>query len=156
MQQYAIQHNLTPFISMQNQISAVYREEEREMLRYCKLTGVGVIPWSPLARGFLARPADQKPTTRGASDRLIKNFTTDADRAVNKAVEEIAKARGKSMAQIALAYVANMDSVTAPIIGSTKLDSITELVEAAHLKLTAEEIEQISKPYQPKGIIGFA
>jgi aryl-alcohol dehydrogenase-like predicted oxidoreductase len=105
MQNYAINNKLTPFISMQNLFTAVYREEEREMIPLCKHYGVGIIPWSPLARGYLTRPAsEQKSTARGESDKLIASMEYGGSREINEVIEKLAKEKGKSMAQIALAY----------------------------------------------------
>lgn len=100
MQQYAIQHNLTPFISMQDLFNAAYREEEFEMFPTLKAFGVGCIPWSPLGRGFLTRPHDQGKTTRGGSDRLIGNFSSQTDLKINEAVQKVAKEHNASMAQV--------------------------------------------------------
>jgi aryl-alcohol dehydrogenase-like predicted oxidoreductase len=169
MQNYAINNRLTPFISMQNLYNAAYREEDREMLPLLKHYGVGCIPWSPLARGFLARPLDQqKDTTRGGSDRMIGSFSTDADQAINKAIEKLAKEKGHSMAQLAMGYVLSKPGITvrarpgcprrqrrqAPIIGSTKLESIQELANAIHIQLSPEEIKSIDDLYKPKPIFG--
>lgn len=107
MQQYAITHNLTPFTSMQNLFNATYREEEFEMLPTLKHFGVGCIPWSPLARGFLTRPHNQQNTSRSGSDRMIGAFSSDADKKVNEAVEKIAKEHGKTMAQVSCHLISN-------------------------------------------------
>jgi len=157
MQQYAIHNRLTPFISMQNLYNAIYREEEREMLPTLKHFGVGCIPWSPLARGFLARPVDSEDTSRGGSDHLVKKMTSaESDAKINAAVAELAKAKGYSMAQIALAYVLSKDLISAPIVGSTKLESIKELVGALDIKLSPEEIQKIEDPYTARAIFGHA
>ncbi|KAJ3710143.1 Aldo/keto reductase [Lentinula raphanica] len=128
MQNYAIQNQLTPFISMQNHYNLVYREEEREMFPTLKHFGVGSIPWSPLARGLLSRPLDQQ-TKRSESDRMIKaHGTVDSTVTIVKRVEEIAKKKNAKMAQVAIAWVMARDGVTAPIVGTTSLDNLDELL----------------------------
>jgi len=133
MQNYAITHKLTPFISMQNHHSLVYREEEREMFPTCKHFGVGIIPWSPLARGMLTRPiAAQKDTSRGNGDFWVDKYNslggvTD----IVGRVEELAKKRSVSMARIALAWSLSKEGVTAPIIGTTSTQKITDCIVPA-------------------------
>ncbi|KAF7356074.1 Aldo/keto reductase [Mycena venus] len=130
MQNYAISHKLTSFISMQNHHSLVYREEEREMFPTCKHFGVGIIPWSPLARGVLTRPlVAQKDTSRGTGDPFVDSYNSlgGAHEIVSR-VEELAKKRGVSMAQIALAWSMCKDGVTAPIIGTTSIEKITDCI----------------------------
>jgi len=148
---------------MQNFHNAIYREEEREMIPTCNLFGVGCIPWSPLARGFLTRPvAEQEDSTRFKTDPAFKKFVSGASseekasEAINQAVEKVAKARGLTMAQVALAWSLAQPGITAPIVGSTKLSSITELVKATHIKLTDEELKSISEPYSPRPIKGHS
>ena len=148
---------------MQNFHNAIYREEEREMMPTCKLFGVGCIPWSPLARGFLTRPvAEQAASTRFKTDPTFNKFVGGASNeeetnaAINQAVEAVAKARGLSMAQVALAWSRAQPGITAPIVGSTRLSSIIELVKATHISLTAEEVASISAPYQPRPIKGHS
>ncbi|TXT07160.1 hypothetical protein VHUM_03330 [Vanrija humicola] len=157
MQNYAITHNLTPFVSMQNFHNAAYREEEREMVPTLKLFGTGMIPWSPLMRGFLARPWAAEETTRAKTDAMYKGrgvHLPDASRKlVNEAVERIASERGVSMAQVALAWSISNEFVTAPIVGSTSLDKLAELIDAVHIKLTPDEIKAISDVYEPRGIV---
>ncbi|KAM0750647.1 Aldo/keto reductase [Meredithblackwellia eburnea MCA 4105] len=163
MQNYAKSKNQTSFIVMQDFYNAVYREEEKEMFPTCKHFGVGIIPWSPLARGYLTRPAaEQKNSVRAKSDPNFARFLGLGDELeekalaeVNAAVEKIAKARGYSMAQVALAWVRSNPNVTAPIIGSTKVESIIELAQATHIKLTEEEIAAISGPYRARNTLGF-
>ncbi|GAA5996325.1 aldo/keto reductase [Rhodotorula paludigena] len=162
MQSYARENKLTPFISMQDFYAAVYREEEREMFPTCELFGAGVIPWSPLARGYLTRPwRDQDTTERAKSDPNLAKFVglgnkheEDMLRSINEAVEKIAKDRGVSMAQVALAWVMSNKTVTAPIVGSTRVEALREAVAATHLKLSEDEIKAISEPYRPRGILG--
>ncbi|CEQ39917.1 SPOSA6832_01489 [Sporobolomyces salmonicolor] len=135
--------------------SPIYREEEREMFPTVKLFGCGVIPWSPLARGFMTRPwREQGNTERGKSDPNFAKFVGLGNPAGN--VEKIAKDRGVSMAQVSLAWVLAQPTVTAPIIGSTRVEAIKELAQATHLKLTEEEIKAISEPYKPRGILGHS
>lgn len=153
------------FVSMQDFYNPIYREEEREMFPTCKLFGAGVIPWSPLARGFLTRPhaSQASNTTRAASDPNYGKFLGLGDpveeawlKEINQVIEKIAEKRGYSMAQIALAWVLANPNVTAPIVGSTNIASILELVKATHIKLTEEEVKAISAPYKPRSILGHA
>ncbi|KAJ3902063.1 aryl-alcohol dehydrogenase [Lentinula edodes] len=151
-QYYATQNNLTPFISMQNHYSLVYREEEREMFPTLKHFGVGSITWSPLARGLLSRPLDQQ-TKRGQSDRSIvfnpENFASSS-------VEEIAKKKDAKMAQIAIAWVMAREGVTAPIIGTTSLENLDGLLAAVDIKLSEDEMKYLEEAYQPRSIIGHS
>ncbi|KAJ7166825.1 aryl-alcohol dehydrogenase [Mycena filopes] len=158
MQNYAITHNLTPFISMQNQHSLVYREEEREMFPTLKHFGVGILPWSPLARGTLTRPfAEQSDTARGSIDFAIGNYTTEgATPDVVARVEEVAKKRGVSMAQVALAWVMGTEGVTAPVIGATSIEKIKDLIAAVELQLTPEEMRFLEEPYRPRNVFGHS
>ena len=146
------------FVSMQPQYNLVYREEEREMLPLCKAAGVGVIPWSPLARGFLAGGRTEPRTgntERARTDELAPNFYfRDADHAVVAAVSQIARARGLSNMQVALAWVLNNPAVTAPIIGASKLGHLDDAVSALDIELSADEIARLEAPYQPKPVMG--
>ncbi|GAA4043712.1 aldo/keto reductase [Parerythrobacter jejuensis] len=154
----ADQAGLKKFISMQNYVNLLYREEEREMLPLCADAGVAVMPWSPLARGKLARPADAESTTRSETDRLqsvLYDRTAEADRKVIDAVEQIAAARGVPMAQIALAWVLHKPEVTSPIIGATKQKHIEDAVAALEVELTAEEISALEAPYIPHQVTGM-
>jgi len=156
MQNYAINNNLTPFISMQNHYSLVYREEEREMFPTLNHFGVGSIPWSPLARGLLTRPLSEQ-TTRGGVDRMIKGYgTRQGTNEIVNSVEKIAKNRGISMAQVALAWILSRDGVSAPIVGTTSLKNLEELLAAVDIKLTAEEIKELEEPYQPQAVFGHS
>ncbi|KAJ7905613.1 NADP-dependent oxidoreductase domain-containing protein [Mycena olivaceomarginata] len=150
---YAIQNNLTPFISMQNHYSLVYREEEREMFPTLKHFKVGSIPWSPLGRGLLTRPLSEQ-SKRGAIDRMIKSYANDASSSIVNRVEELSKKKGVSMAQISLAWCMAKDGVTAPIVGSTSLDNLKELIAAVNIELTEDEIKYLEEPYVPQNIIG--
>ncbi|KZP03467.1 Aldo/keto reductase [Athelia psychrophila] len=156
MQNYAIAHNLTPFISMQNHYSLAYREEEREMMPTLKHFGVGSMPWSPLARGLLTRPLGaQAATKRGAVDRIIHRYTQfDGDKEIVNRVEALAKQKNASMAQVALAWVMQKDGVTAPIVGTTSLENLRDLVGAVHLELSAEEVKSLEEMYQPRATNG--
>ncbi|KII92224.1 hypothetical protein PLICRDRAFT_37014 [Plicaturopsis crispa FD-325 SS-3] len=154
MQNYAITHNLTPFISMQNHYSLIYREEEREMFPTLKHFGVGSIPWSPLARGLLTRPLDDH-SKRGDTDWAIKMYP-DGPATVDivKRVEEVAKNKGISMAQVAIAWTLSKPGVTAPIIGSTSLKHLADIIGGVDVSLTEEEIKYLEEPYKPLNIIG--
>jgi len=154
MQNYAITHNLTPFISMQNHYSLVYREDERELYPTLKHLGVGSIPWSPLGRGVLTRPVSEV-TVRGQTDRLVAAVVnSDATSDIVNRVEEISKKKGISMAQVALAWIMNRENVTAPIVGSTSLENLKELIAAVNVQLTPEEMKYLEEPYKPRTIIG--
>ena len=154
-QQAAERNGFTQFVSMQNQVSLVYREEEREMLPLCKADGIGVIPWSPLSGGKLTRPWGSQ-TKRTETDRWGKMMYDDAlNKPVVDAVERIAAARGVPMAQIAMAWVLAKPEVTAPIVGVSKLGQLEDAVAAVGLKLTAEEIAAIEAPYQSFTVTGF-
>ncbi|KAI0328026.1 Aldo/keto reductase [Cubamyces sp. BRFM 1775] len=153
MQNYAIQNNLTPFISMQNHYSAVYREEEREMFPALKMFGVGSIPWSPLGRGVLTRPLSEQ-TKRSNSDVTITKYMNDATPQIVSRVEELAKKKGASMAQVALAWIMARPGVIAPIIGTTKLSNLEDILGALNVKLTEEEVKYLDEPYKPMEIEG--
>ncbi|KAG8740197.1 hypothetical protein FRC12_016077 [Ceratobasidium sp. 428] len=155
MQNYAIANNLTPFISMQNHYSLAYREEEREMMPTLKMFGVGCIPWSPLARGFLTRPLDQQ-TKRGESDNTIGRYSAanEGNNEIVRRVETVSKKRGISMAQVALAWCMYKDPVSAPIVGTTSLKNLEELAATVGIRLTEEEIKLLEEPYVPQAIIG--
>ncbi|OCH84121.1 Aldo/keto reductase [Obba rivulosa] len=155
MQNYAITHNLTPFISMQDHHSLIYREEEREMFPTLKFFGVSAIPWSPLGRGLLCRPYNKsKETKRGETDWFLKNYDNPAIEKIVNRVEEVAKKRDVSMAQVAVAWELSKDVIAAPIIGTTSLQNLRDVCEGVHLKLTDEEIKYLEEPYQPTRIIG--
>ncbi|KAG9100772.1 hypothetical protein FS749_012886 [Ceratobasidium sp. UAMH 11750] len=155
MQNYAINNNLTPFISMQNQYSLLYREEEREMVPTLKMFGVGMIPWYPLAGGALARPF-QESTLRSTTDGAAKTIVNmgGAGQEIIKRVQAVAKARGVSMAQIAVAWTLTKDVISALIVGTTKLQNLEDIVGAINLKLTEEEIKQLEEPCVPQAIRG--
>jgi aryl-alcohol dehydrogenase (NADP+) len=143
------------FVSMQDYYNLAYREEEREMLPLCCDEGVGVIPWSPLARGRLARPWDET-TARSETDAFGQSLYTEAaDRAVVERVAEVASERGVPMAQIATAWMLSKPVVTAPIIGATKPHHISDAVAATELTLSDDEIARLEEPYQPHPVAGF-
>ena len=155
-QQAAERNGGTKFISMQDQVSLVYREEEREMLPLCKADGIGVIPWSPLGGGKLTRPWGEQ-TKRSATDRYNKTMydKPGPDKDVVDAVEQVAKARGVPMAQIAMAWVLAKPEVTAPIVGVSKLSQLEDALAAVALTLSADEIAAIEAPYKPLVVTGF-
>lgn len=143
----------TRFSTMQNHYNLLYREEEREMVPQCVDMGVGLLPWSPLARGLLTRPsADAAKTTRGSSDTITPNVYVDPDIEVIDAVEEIATAREISMAKVALAWLLSREGVTAPIIGATKLAHLEDAVAALDVDLTPKEIERLESGYTPRAV----
>ncbi|KAJ7810140.1 NADP-dependent oxidoreductase domain-containing protein [Mycena leptocephala] len=156
MQNYAITNKLTPFISMQNHCSLLYREEEREMFPMLKHFGVGSIPWSPLARGALTRPLSSGQSKRSETDWLSANFYTSssAGKEIVNRVEEIAKKRGIGMAQVAVAWVLSKDGVSAPIVGTTSLANLADIIGAIHVQLSEEEIKCLEEPYQPMAVVG--
>jgi 1-deoxyxylulose-5-phosphate synthase len=149
----------TRFVSMQPHYNLLNREEEREMLKLCQAEGIGVVPWSPLARGRLTRPWESEPSTiRGQTDEYGKKLysgTEELDKQVVDRVGEIAKARGVPRAQIALAWLVHKPVVTAPIVGATKLHHLEEAVAALDLQLSDAEIEALEAPYVAHPIVGF-
>jgi aryl-alcohol dehydrogenase-like predicted oxidoreductase len=154
----ADRHGWTRFVSMQNYVNLLYREEEREMLPLCAAEGIGVIPWSPMARGRLTRDWDETSARTETDDfgRTLYAKTGEADRKVVEAVARVAAARGVPRAQVALAWVLAKPVVTAPIVGATKLQHLDDAVAALSLKLTAEEIAQLEAPYVPHAVVGHA
>jgi aryl-alcohol dehydrogenase-like predicted oxidoreductase len=145
------------FVSMQNHLNLIYREEEREMLPLCRDQGVGVIPWSPLARGRLTRPLEEK-TTRSESDRFGKFLyrkSEDSDRAIIDRVSDIATARSLPRAQIALAWLLQKPGVTAPIIGATKPEHLSDAIAALSVTLNSDEVARLEEPYVPHPVSGF-
>jgi aryl-alcohol dehydrogenase-like predicted oxidoreductase len=149
----------TKFVSMQPQYNLAYREEEREMLPLCVDQGIGVIPWSPLARGFLAgnRSKDGGETARAKSDAFARGlYFQDYDFAVQKRLHEVADAKGVPAMQVALAWVASKPAVTAPIVGATKLFQLDQAVESLAVSLDAEEIKALEEPYKPHPVLGHS
>jgi aryl-alcohol dehydrogenase (NADP+) len=149
---------LARFVSMQNHYNLIYREEEREMLPLCREEGIGVIPWSPLARGFLAgnrRPGDYGETIRAKTDEYAqKMYYQPSDFAVVERVTAIARQRGVSNAQVALAWLLAKPGVTAPIIGASKMQHLDDALAALTLKLDEAELRALEEPYQPHPVLG--
>lgn len=145
------------FVSMQNHYNLVQREEEREMLPLCEDQGIGVIPWSPLARGRLTRDWDAE-TERSRTDDFGRTLydTSESDRAIADEVAAIAAERGIPRAQVALAWVLHNPVVTAPIIGATKPHHIDDAVAATEVELTDDEVARLEAPYTPHPVVGFA
>ena len=154
----ADQHSWTRFVSMQNHYNLINREEEREMLSLCASEGIGVIPWSPLARGRLTRDWDET-TNRTETDEFGKTLYTsavDSDRKVVERVADVAAKRGVPRAQLALAWLLNKPVVTAPIVGASKPNHLEDAVAAVSLKLSDEEISELEEPYVPHPVVGFS
>ncbi|MGW0765742.1 aldo/keto reductase [Streptomyces sp. NPDC002676] len=146
-------HGWTKFVTMQNHYNLLYREEEREMLPLCADQGVGVLPWSPLARGRLTRDWGTV-TERSAGDNFGSRLYLDSDRSIVEAVTRIAGDRGVPSAQVALAWLLHQDTVTAPIVGATRPQHIEDAVAAVELELSDKEIEELEQPYTPRAISG--
>jgi aryl-alcohol dehydrogenase-like predicted oxidoreductase len=156
-QYVARQNGWTPFASMQNHYNLLYREEEREMMPLCAAEGVGVLPWSPLARGRLTR-AWGETTGRMENDEFGKTLYTaaqDSDRKIIERVGEVAAKRGVPRAQVALAWVAQKPFMTAPIVGASKPHHLDDAVAALSLELTSEEVLSLEEPYVPHPVVGF-
>jgi aryl-alcohol dehydrogenase (NADP+) len=149
---------MTRFVSMQNHYNLVYREEEREMMPLCRDEGIAVIPWSPLARGFLAgnrRRQDKGETDRAKSDEFAHAmYYQDSDFTVVERVTEIAQRRGVSNAQVALAWLLHQPGVTAPIIGASKPGHLEDAIAAVSLKLDSAELKALAEPYTPHAVLG--
>jgi aryl-alcohol dehydrogenase (NADP+) len=141
---------------MQNHYNLIYREEEREMLPLCADRGIGVLPWSPLARGRLARPWGEE-TRRSETDRFGKTLydVADSDRTIVDRVGEVAERGGVPRAQVALAWLLHQPVVTAPIVGTSKPEQLTDAVAAVDLSLSGEELDQLAEPYTPHPVVGF-
>ncbi len=151
-------HGWTRFVCMQNHYNLLYREEEREMLPLCQSEGIGVIPWSPLARGRLTRAWHSERTKRSETDLLGQSLysqTEEADRMVVDRLGKIAEQRALPRAQVALAWILGKPAVTAPIVGATKMHHLTDAVAALSLRLTTEEVAFLEEPYTPHPIAGF-
>ena len=147
-------HGWTRFVSMQNHYNLLYREEEREMLPLCRDQGIGVIPWSPLARGRLTRPWGEV-TTRSETDEFGRSLYTDDDRVIVDRVGEIAQRRGVPRAQVALAWLLAQQGVTSPIVGATKPHHLGDAVAALDVELTPDELAGLEEPYRPHPVRGF-
>jgi aryl-alcohol dehydrogenase-like predicted oxidoreductase len=145
------------FVSMQNHYNLLYREEEREMMPLCADQGIGVIPWSPMARGKLTRDWDET-TARSETDEFGRHLYdhSDSDREIVERVRKIAAGRGVSPAQVALAWMLGKPFVTSPIIGATKAQHLDDALAAVDLELSPEEVAQLEEPYTPRGVAGFA
>jgi len=157
LQHAAETNGWTKFVSMQDQLSLTYREEEREMLPLCRADGIGVLPWSPLGGGKLTRPWGET-TKRSTTDRYNKSMYNDPssnDHAVVNALEALSKARGVSMAQLAMAWVLQVPGVSSPIVGASKLGHVEDAIASVDVTLSADEIKALEAPYQPKFVTGF-
>jgi 1-deoxyxylulose-5-phosphate synthase len=153
----AERHGWTRFVSMQNLVNLLYREEEREMLPLCVAEGIGVIPWSPQARGRLTRDWDYtsvRTETDEAFDRLFGK-TEEADKMVVDRVAEVAAARGIPRAQVTLAWLLAKPVITAPIVGATKLHHLEDALASVNVRLSADEIASLEEPYAPHAVVGF-
>jgi 1-deoxyxylulose-5-phosphate synthase len=153
----AEKHGWTRFVSMQNHMNLIYREEEREMLPLCRAEGIGSIPYSPLASGRLTRDFSSEKTMRSETDQIAKgkyDSTAEADQKVVERVAEIAQKLGVARTQIALAWLLQKEPVTAPIIGATKISHLEEAIGALSVKLTQEEVTYLEEPYVPHRIVG--
>jgi aryl-alcohol dehydrogenase-like predicted oxidoreductase len=152
------QRHWTRFVSMQPHYNLIYREEEREMLPLCEAEGIGVIPWSPLARGHLARPWKGEATTREQNDAYGKKLygaTEEADRKIIERITEISRLRGIPQAQVALAWLLEKRVVTAPIVGATKPHHLEDAVGALSVKLSDDEVRTLEEPYIPHAVAGI-
>jgi aryl-alcohol dehydrogenase-like predicted oxidoreductase len=152
-------HGWTRFVSMQNHYNLLYREEEREMMGLCRAEGIGVIPWSPLARGRLTRAWGSETTKRSETDQYSKAIytkTEEADKKVVYRLGELAEKRGVPRATLALAWMLSKPVVTAPIVGATKPNHLDDAVAALAVKLTAEEIASLEEAYVPHAVVGFS
>jgi len=158
LQNVADKHGWHKFISMQNYYNLIYREEENEMIPYCNHTGVGLVPWSPVARGALTRPFQSRDTPREKTDRylnvLVRSQEDKVDEEIINRVEKVAKKMEKSMAQIAIAWCLSKKDVC-PIVGLSKKERMDEAVEACKIKLSEEDIKYLEEPYIPKRIVGY-
>ncbi|MEO6510107.1 MAG: aldo/keto reductase, partial [Nocardioides sp.] len=155
MQHAAELNGWTPFISMQDQYSLLQREEEREMFGLLDHLGVGSIPWSPLAKGRLARPWGES-TQRSETDELQRRYDDESNPPIVQAVQDVAEQRGVSMAQVALAWVLRNPVVAAPIVGPTQVQHLTDAIAAVDLELTEDEAASLEAPYTPRQPSGFA
>jgi len=152
--------SLARFVAMQNHYNLIYREEEREMLPLCREEGIGVIPWSPLARGFLAGNRSKEnfgETVRAKTDEYAqKLYYQDSDFVVVDRLTEIAEKRGVPNAQVALAWVLAQPGITAPIVGASKMQHLEDAAAALKIKLTDEELKALEEPYRPHAVLGHS
>ncbi|KAG2359591.1 NADP-dependent oxidoreductase domain-containing protein [Suillus spraguei] len=154
LNEVAARNGWTPFVSMQDEYSLLYREEEREMLTYCKYNGIGVIPWAPLASGLLARPVGTETTRLNFNNGTAwEKKVTSADETIINRVEELSKKKNCKMSQIALAWVAS--KVSSPIVGISSTQRLQESIIEG-IELTPEEISYLEDPYEPKAVRGFS
>ncbi|WP_129117015.1 aldo/keto reductase [Halegenticoccus tardaugens] len=150
-------HGLEPFATMQNHYNLVYREEEREMLPLCARENVGVIPWSPLARGYLTRPHEEiDATTRGSTEEHMYRhpYREGGGKEINERVAELAEEKGAKMAQIALAWLFHKEWVDAPIVGTTSVEHLEDAVEALDIDLSSSDVAYLEEPYRPVRVSG--
>ena len=152
-QHVATLNGWTRFVTMQDHYNLLYREEEREMIPLCLDQGIGLIPWSPLARGRLARPWDTE-SARSRTDEFGKTLYHEGDREIVEAVARVAAARGVPMAQVALAWMLDRPGVSAPIVGATRASHLDDAVAAVGLHLEDEELEALEAPYRPHPVAG--
>jgi aryl-alcohol dehydrogenase-like predicted oxidoreductase len=148
---------LDRFLTMQNHYNLLYREDERELLPLCEREDVGIIPWSPLARGYLTRPHEEfDATTRGQSDQYARDhpYFEGNGREINERVQELAAEEGATMAQVALAWLLHKDWVDAPIVGTTSVEHLEEAVEALDISLSDSDLEYLEAPYEPVPVSG--
>jgi 1-deoxyxylulose-5-phosphate synthase len=150
----ADRHGWHRFVAMQDHYNLLNREEEREMLPLCQDQGIGVIPWSPLARGRLTRDWDVE-TARSRTDRFGATLYDESDRAIVEAVADVAVQRGIPRAQVALAWVLAQPAITAPIVGVTRLDQLEDAIAAVDVVLSEEEVDALEAPYSPRTVVGF-
>lgn len=148
-------HGWTRFVSMQNHYNLIYREDERELLPFCQDQGIGVIPFSPLARGWLARKPTEE-TLRGQNDALIKErYGQQENQTIIQRVSDVAEKRGLPMAQVAIAWMLSKPVITSPIIGATKPHHLEDAVAAVSVQLTPDDIRLLEEAYQPHPVLGY-
>lgn len=155
----ADRHGWTRFVSMQNHYNLLYREEEREMMGLCVEEGIGVLPWSPLARGRLARPWGSETTSRSETDkfqRVLYGGTEASDHAVVDRLAEVARSKGLPMASLALAWMLKKPAVTSPIVGASKAHHLEDAVQALEVQLTTDEVARLEELYVPHAVLGFS
>ena len=157
---FADQHGWTRFASMQDHYNLVYREEEREMIPFCIDQGIGIIPWSPMARGFFAgdrRPGQWGDTARAKGDTYAQSmYYREEDFTVADRVRQVARERGVAASQIALAWVLGKPHITAPIIGATSVQHLEQSVAALEIRLTDDEVRRLEEPYKPHPVLGHS
>ncbi len=144
-----------PFVTMQNHWNLLYREEEREMVPLCRELDVGLIPWSPLARGELAHAGQERDTTRGETDFGVPFYQGEAAEEIKDRVAQLATDKGVQPAQIALAWLLHQEGVVAPIVGVTKIEHLEAAVEATEVSLSAKDLEWLEQPYEPQAVRGW-